>query len=107
MTSPTEATNRVVVGVGGGIAAYKAVEVVRLLKEHGFFISPVLTAASKEFVGELTFSALSSEPVRSDLWSDPSTPSPHTYLGQSAAAIVVVPTTAHLLARLALSLIHI
>ena len=104
MTSPTEATNRVVVGVGGGIAAYKAVEVVRLLKEHGFYISPVLTAAAKEFVGELTFSALSSEPVRSDLWSDPSTPSPHTYLGQSAAAIVVVPTTAHLLARLAMGL---
>jgi phosphopantothenoylcysteine decarboxylase / phosphopantothenate---cysteine ligase len=104
MTSPTEVSNRIVVGVGGGIAAYKAVEVVRLLKEHGFHVSPVLTSAAKEFVGELTFSSLSSEPVRTNLWSDPTTPSPHTFLGQSTEAIVVVPTTAHLMARLAMGL---
>ena len=105
MTSPTEETRkRIVVGVGGGIAAYKAIELVRLLKEQGFFISPVLTSAAKEFVGELTFSALASEPARSELFADKSTPIPHTYLGQNADAIVVVPTTAHLLARLAMGI---
>ncbi len=105
MTSPTEETRkRIVVGVGGGIAAFKAIELVRLLKEQGFFISPVLTSAAKEFVGELTFSALASEPARSELFADKSTPIPHTYLGQNADAIVVVPTTAHLLARLAMGI---
>lgn len=105
MTSPTEQSSKhIVVGVGGGIAAYKAIELVRLLKEEGFFVSPVLTSAAKEFVGELTFSALASEPARSELFSDKATPIPHTYLGQRADAIVVVPTTAHLLARLAMGL---
>lgn len=103
MTLPTEATRkRIVLGVGGGIAAYKAIELTRVLKEHGFYISPVLTPAAKEFVGELTFSALASEPARTSLFSDPITPIPHTYLGQHADVIVVVPTTAHLIARLAM-----
>ncbi len=104
MTSPTEAPKHVVVGVGGGIAAYKAIEIVRALVEQGIFVSPVLTPAAKNFVGELTFSALGSEAARSELFSDQSTPIPHTYLGQKADAIVVVPTTAHLLARLAMGL---
>jgi phosphopantothenoylcysteine decarboxylase/phosphopantothenate--cysteine ligase len=104
MTSPTEAPKHVVVGVGGGIAAYKAIEIVRALVEQGIFVSPVLTPAAKNFVGELTFSALGSEAARSELFSDQSTPIPHTYLGQTADAIVVVPTTAHLLARLAMGL---
>ncbi len=105
MTSPTEASPKhVVVGVGGGIAAYKAIELVRILTDRGCFVSPVLTPAAKEFVGELTFSALGSEPARSELFSDQTTPIPHTFLGQRADAIVVVPTTAHLLARLAMGL---
>jgi phosphopantothenoylcysteine decarboxylase/phosphopantothenate--cysteine ligase len=89
---------RVVLGVCGGIAAYKAVEVCRLLVDAGIYVSPVLTAEATRFVGAVTFSALASESVRSSLW-DEDTPIPHTRLGQQADLIVVVPATAHLIAR--------
>lgn len=57
----------VVVGVCGGIAAYKAVEVCRLLVRHGAHVVPVLTDSARRFVGAVTFSALASEPVVSSL----------------------------------------
>jgi phosphopantothenoylcysteine decarboxylase/phosphopantothenate--cysteine ligase len=94
---------RVVLGVSGGIAAYKAVEVCRRLVDAGIHVVPVLTAAATRFVGEVTFSALASEPVQRSLW-DEASPIPHTALGQQADAVVVVPATAHLLARYAAGL---
>jgi len=72
--------------------------------DHGYFVSPVLTPDSLNFVGPSTFSALASEPARTSLYGDPSTPSPHTALGQQADLIVVAPATAHFIARLAIGL---
>jgi phosphopantothenoylcysteine decarboxylase / phosphopantothenate---cysteine ligase len=89
---------RVVLGVSGGIAAYKAVEVCRRLVDAGVHVSPVLTAEATRFIGEATFSALASEPARTSLWEGGI---PHTELGQSADLVLVAPATAHLLARYA------
>jgi phosphopantothenoylcysteine decarboxylase/phosphopantothenate--cysteine ligase len=94
---------RVVLGVSGGIAAYKAVDVCRRLVDAGVHVVPVLTADATRFVGEVTFSALASEPVQRSLWDEDS-PIPHTRLGQSADLIVVVPATAHTIARFAAGL---
>jgi phosphopantothenoylcysteine decarboxylase/phosphopantothenate--cysteine ligase len=90
--------------VAGGIAAYKSVELLRRLRDEGYFVSPVLTPDATRFVGAVTFSALASEPARVSLYGDPSTPIPHTYLGQHADLIVVAPATAHLIARYAMGL---
>ena len=108
MTEEPHATHtggrpRVVLGVCGGIAAYKAVEVCRLLVDAGAHVTPVLTSEATRFVGAVTFSALASEPVQTSLWDEDS-PIPHTRLGQSADLIVVVPATAHLMARYAVGL---
>ena len=89
---------RIILGVCGGIAAYKAVEVCRRLVDAGAHVVPVLTAEATRFVGALTFSALASEPVQTSLWDEES-PIPHTRLGQSADLIVVAPATAHFMAR--------
>jgi phosphopantothenoylcysteine decarboxylase/phosphopantothenate--cysteine ligase len=83
-------------GVCGGIAAYKAVELCRRLVDAGAFVSPVMTGGATRFVGPLTFSALASEPARTSLWDGPE-PIPHTRLGQSADAIVVAPATARVI----------
>lgn len=95
---------RIVLGVAGGIAAYKAVEVLRRLRDAGCFVSPILTPDATRFVGEVTFSALASEPARTKLYGDSTTPIPHTYLGQNADLIVVAPATAHVIARYAMGL---
>ncbi|HEY2429806.1 MAG TPA: bifunctional phosphopantothenoylcysteine decarboxylase/phosphopantothenate--cysteine ligase CoaBC, partial [Acidimicrobiales bacterium] len=87
---------RVVLGVAGGIAAYKAVEVCRRLVDAGAHVVPVLTRDATRFVGAVTFSALASEPVRTSLWDSPE-PIPHTRLGQSADVVVVVPATARVI----------
>jgi phosphopantothenoylcysteine decarboxylase/phosphopantothenate--cysteine ligase len=94
---------RVVLGVSGGIAAYKAVEVCRRLVDSGVHVIPVLTDDATRFVGEVTFSALASEPAQRSLWNE-SSPIPHTRLGQSADLVVVAPATAHTLARYAAGL---
>src|ERR1700694_5433352 len=91
---------RVVLGVCGGIAAYKAVEVCRRLVDAGAHVAPVLTADAQRFVGALTFSALASEPAQSQLFNGPE-PIPHTRLGRRADLIVVAPATATLLAKYA------
>ena len=90
------AGRRIVLGVSGGIAAYKAIEVCRRLVDLGAHVAPVLTEASRHFVGVTTFSALASEPVQTSLW-DEASPIPHTKLGQGADLIVVCPATARLL----------
>ena len=94
---------RVVLGVSGGIAAYKAIEVCRRLIDAGAHVSPVLTKAATRFVGEVTFSALASEPAQVSLW-DADDPIPHTRLGQGADLVVVCPATANLLAAYAAGL---
>ena len=88
---------RVVLGVTGGIAAYKAVEVCRRLVDAGAHVVPILTEGAEHFVGKTTFDALASEKVQQSLW-DETSPIPHTTLGQSADLIVVAPATARLLA---------
>ncbi len=90
----------VVLGVSGGIAAYKAVELCRRLVDAGCHVAPVLTEHATRFVGELTFSALASEPAQTELY-DAAAVIPHTRLGQSADLVIVAPATAHLLARYA------
>ncbi len=90
------AGRRVVLGVCGGIAAYKAVEVCRRLVDAGAFVSPVLTEGATRFVGAVTFSALGSERARTSLFDD-ADPIPHTTLGRAADVVVVAPATARLL----------
>jgi phosphopantothenoylcysteine decarboxylase/phosphopantothenate--cysteine ligase len=85
-----------VLGISGGIAAYKAVELCRRMMDAGAFVSPVMTADATRFVGEVTFSALASEKVRTSLW-DEAEPIPHTNLGQNADVIVVAPATARVI----------
>ncbi len=91
---------QVVLGVSGGISAYKAVEVCRRLVEAGVHVAPVLTPDALRFVGKTTFSALGSEPAQSSLFEEAS-PIPHTALGRSADLVVVAPATADFLARYA------
>jgi phosphopantothenoylcysteine decarboxylase/phosphopantothenate--cysteine ligase len=102
--TPESSAPRIVLGVAGGIAAYKAVELLRLLRDANYYVSPILTPDATRFVGALTFSALASEPARTNLFGDPATPIPHTYLGRNADLIVVAPATAHLIARYATGL---
>ena len=97
------AGRHVVLGVTGGIAAYKAVEVCRRLVDMGIYVVPVMTEEATRFVGAVTFSALASEPVRRSLWSEED-PIPHTTLGQRADLVVVVPATARFLAAYAAGL---
>jgi phosphopantothenoylcysteine decarboxylase/phosphopantothenate--cysteine ligase len=94
---------RVVLGITGGIAAYKAVEVCRRLVDAGAHVVPVMTKAAERFVGRTTFSALASEPVQTELWDGP-TPIPHTRLGQDADLIVVAPATARVISAYATGL---
>jgi phosphopantothenoylcysteine decarboxylase/phosphopantothenate--cysteine ligase len=102
--TPSSSSARIVLGVAGGIAAYKSVELLRRLRDADFHVAPVLTPDATRFVGAVTFSALASEPARTSLYGDPTTPIPHTYLGQSADLIVVAPATAHLITRYAMGL---
>jgi phosphopantothenoylcysteine decarboxylase/phosphopantothenate--cysteine ligase len=90
------AGKRVVLGVTGGIAAYKAVEICRRLVDAGAHVIPVMTEGSEHFLGVTTLSALASEPVQRSLW-DEASPIPHTALGQTADLILVAPATARLI----------
>lgn len=91
---------KVVLGVAGGIAAYKACSLLRLLTEAGHDVTVVPTASALHFVGEATWSALSGKKVHTDVWSD-ITEVPHVRIGQQADLVVVAPATADLLARAA------
>jgi phosphopantothenoylcysteine decarboxylase / phosphopantothenate---cysteine ligase len=89
---------RVVVGVAGGIAAYKACSVVRQLAEAGHSVRVVPTESALRFVGAATFEALSGQPVRTGVFEDVNEV-PHVRIGQDADLVVVAPATADLLAR--------
>jgi phosphopantothenoylcysteine decarboxylase / phosphopantothenate---cysteine ligase len=91
---------RIVLGVSAGIAAYKACELLRLLREAGHRVRVVPTPDALRFVGEPTWAALSGEPVSVDVWSQIADV-PHVTIGQSAELVIVAPATADLLARAA------
>ncbi|HEU0042412.1 MAG TPA: bifunctional phosphopantothenoylcysteine decarboxylase/phosphopantothenate--cysteine ligase CoaBC [Jiangellaceae bacterium] len=92
------AGKRIVLGVTGGIAAYKAIEVSRRLVDAGAHVVPVMTAGAERFIGRTTLSALASEPVQTELWNNPTTPIPHTRIGQGADLVLVAPATARIIA---------
>ncbi|MEU9415690.1 bifunctional phosphopantothenoylcysteine decarboxylase/phosphopantothenate--cysteine ligase CoaBC [Streptomyces sp. NPDC051000] len=91
---------RVVLGVSGGIAAYKACELLRRLTESGHDVRVVPTAASLNFVGEATWAALSGNPASQQVW-EAVHEVPHVRIGQSADLVVVAPATADMLAKAA------
>ena len=98
MTEPV--APRVLLGVAGGIAAYKACELLRRLTETGHAVRVLPTASALEFVGAATFEALSGQPVHTGVFADvPAVP--HVKLGQEADLVVVAPATADLLSRAA------
>ncbi|MER6140157.1 bifunctional phosphopantothenoylcysteine decarboxylase/phosphopantothenate--cysteine ligase CoaBC [Streptomyces sparsogenes] len=90
----------VVLGVSGGIAAYKACELLRRLTESGHEVRVVPTASALHFVGEATWSALSGNPATTEVWESVHEV-PHVRIGQSADLVVVAPATADLLAKAA------
>src|ERR1700691_5239860 len=96
----TDNRKRVVVGVAGRVAAYKAATVVRQLTEAGHSVRVIPTESALRFVGAATFEALSGEPVQTGIFEDvPRVP--HVAIGQGADLVVVAPATADLLARAA------
>ncbi|MGW5199043.1 bifunctional phosphopantothenoylcysteine decarboxylase/phosphopantothenate--cysteine ligase CoaBC [Streptomyces spiralis] len=91
---------KVVLGVSGGIAAYKACELLRRLTESGHDVRVVPTASALHFVGAATWSALSGNPVATEVWDDVHEV-PHVRIGQHADLVVVAPATADMLAKAA------
>jgi phosphopantothenoylcysteine decarboxylase/phosphopantothenate--cysteine ligase len=91
---------RVVLGVSGGIAAYKACELLRRLTESGHDVTVVPTASALRFVGAPTWAALSHKPVAPDVWTDVHEV-PHVRIGQQADLVVVAPATADVMAKAA------
>ncbi|MCA9602898.1 MAG: bifunctional phosphopantothenoylcysteine decarboxylase/phosphopantothenate--cysteine ligase CoaBC, partial [Myxococcales bacterium] len=95
------AGKRVLVAIGGGIAAFKAVELVRELQRRGAKVRVVMTEAATHFVGAVTFAGITGEAAITDLWDPTYAGEVHVELGAWAEAIVVAPATANLLARAA------
>ena len=91
---------KLILGIGGGISAYKSCDLLRRLQESGFVITVVPTKSSLNFVGQATWSALSGNKVYVDLWQDVEEV-PHISLAKNCDAIIIAPCTADLLARLA------
>ena len=91
---------KLLLGVAGGISAYKSCDLLRRLQDEGFIVDVVPTAASLNFVGKSTWEALSGRKVITDLWSDVETV-PHISMAKESDLIVIAPTTADLLAKLA------
>jgi phosphopantothenoylcysteine decarboxylase/phosphopantothenate--cysteine ligase len=93
---------RIVLGVTGGIAAYKAVEVLRRLTERGAEVEVAMTRGAREFVAPLTFATLSRRPVHTEVWGDGNTPAvDHVALADWADLLLVAPATAHALGKFA------
>lgn len=91
---------RLILGVGGGISAYKSCDLVRRLQDNGFVVTVVPTKSSLNFVGEATWAALSGKKVYVDLWQDIEEV-PHISLAKNSDAIIIAPCTADLISRLA------
>src|SRR5208283_3281785 len=87
--------NRIVLGITGGIAAYKAAELTRLLVKQGIAVDVVMTSAAMRFISPLTLQALSGKPVSTDLWqSTAPNAMGHIELSRAADAILVAPASA-------------
>ncbi len=95
-----EKTN-LLLGVTGGIAAYKAVELLRLLKKDGANVTVIMTESAQKFVGRTTFEVLSENPVLSDLYFDTAASVKHIDLAKKADAAIIAPATANTIAKLA------
>lgn len=91
---------KILLGVSGGISAYKSCDLLRRLQDHGFVVDVVPTQASLNFVGKSTWEALSGKKVATDLWQDVEKV-PHISMAKENDLIVIAPTTADLLAKLA------
>ena len=88
---------RILLGVTGGIAAYKSADLVRRLRERGAEVQVVMTAAAREFVSPLTFQALSGRPVRTDLWDSAAEAAMgHIELARWAQLVLIAPASARL-----------
>lgn len=99
---PVFKQRRVILGVTGGIAAYKAADLASKLTQGGAQVDVVMTAAATRFVAPLTFHALTGRPVWTDLWTPtPETAIPHVILGEAADLVVIAPATADFIARMA------
>jgi phosphopantothenoylcysteine decarboxylase/phosphopantothenate--cysteine ligase len=94
---------RLVLGVAGGIAAYKAAALCSTLVQRGDDVDVVMTESAQRFIGALTFAALTHRPVLASLWDAPES-IPHIALARSAEAILIVPATANVIAKLALGI---
>ena len=90
----------IILGVGGGIAAYKSCDLLRRLQDRGYQVTVVPTPASLNFVGKATWEALSGKPVSSQVWENVHTV-PHISLADNSEYFVIAPATADLIARLA------
>jgi phosphopantothenoylcysteine decarboxylase/phosphopantothenate--cysteine ligase len=100
--STARALHRIVLGVTGGIAAYKTAELVRLLVKQGVAVDVVMTPAAAQFITPMTMQALSGSPVRTDLWeSGAANAMGHIDLSRNADAILVAPASADFIAKLA------
>ncbi|MCD4741992.1 MAG: bifunctional phosphopantothenoylcysteine decarboxylase/phosphopantothenate--cysteine ligase CoaBC, partial [Desulfobacteraceae bacterium] len=91
----------ILLGVCGGIAAYKVCELVRLLKKKGANINVIMTRSAREFVGKVTFQVLSEQRVLTDLFEEDSLGIQHIELADKADAVVIAPATANIIAKLA------
>ena len=95
----------IVLGVSGGIAAYKAVEILRRLTERGAEVQVVMTRGAREFIAPLTFSTLSQRPVHTEVWGDGNAPAvDHVDLADWADLLIVAPATAHTIGKFAAGL---
>lgn len=99
MSTAAGSSRQIVVGVTGGIAAFKAVETIRLLTESGYNVKVIATNSALQFVGEATMAALSGNEVHTDSWAEVHKV-PHVSLAREASAIVVAPATADFIARM-------
>ena len=91
----------ILLGVTGGIAAYKAVELLRLFKKAGAGVNVLMTDSAQKFVGKTTFEVLSENPVLSDLFFDTESSVKHIELATRADAVIIAPATANTIAKLA------
>src|SRR5438034_3089524 len=101
MSAPPARPRHIVLGITGGVAAYKSAELVRLLVQDGWTVQVVMTDAATRFVTAATFQALSGRPVHVDLWDDRiANGMAHIDLSREAEAILVAPASADFLAKL-------
>jgi len=105
MTDPLLDGKKILLGVTGGIAAYKAADLCSKLVQAGAQVDVILTEAAAKFVAPLTFSALSGRPARVDMWTEPGgQPIPHVQMAAAADLVIVAPLSANTQAKLALGL---